>query len=91
LSLKPKESIQSISVLSIRTPLIQTYLQDQHELRCSKRGSKLLKACRNKPGIDPVLWLPMSPAERMWCITIVLAGSLAVNTHYAHVAITPLV
>ncbi|KAI8143048.1 hypothetical protein BJV82DRAFT_558852 [Fennellomyces sp. T-0311] len=47
---------------------IQTYLQDQHELRCSRRGSKLLNACRKKLGIAPILWLPVSPAEPMRCI-----------------------
>ena len=31
-------------------------------------GSKILKACRPKLGVDPVLWIPMTKKERSQCI-----------------------
>ncbi|KAI8136748.1 hypothetical protein BJV82DRAFT_703682 [Fennellomyces sp. T-0311] len=48
--------------------VIREYQQNQHQIRCSRWNTKLLNSCRTQLGIDPILWLPMSPAERMTCI-----------------------
>lgn len=46
------------------TAITQEFLHDNLDKRRNDTNSVLISACRPTLGIDPVLWLPMSPAER---------------------------
>ena len=47
---------------------IEQYLITDHKKRCNRKNSKLLNQCRKYIGIDPILWLPMSSGEHIFCI-----------------------
>lgn len=47
---------------------IRIFLQNRLQIYKNRRGTKLLNACRPNNGIDPILWLPMSTAERSRCV-----------------------
>ncbi|KAG1333798.1 hypothetical protein G6F62_006643 [Rhizopus arrhizus] len=55
-----------IDALDSRTfnTIYHDYLKDNFNARRNTTNSFLLSTCRAKPGVDPILWLPMTPAER---------------------------
>ena len=67
----------SITLLNNTTPtitpkelksMIKQHIQLIHHLRCQQKNSKLLQQCCTKIGTEPILWLPMSPHERILCL-----------------------
>ncbi|KAI7856383.1 hypothetical protein BDC45DRAFT_567419 [Circinella umbellata] len=58
---------EDIITTNIKTA-IKHHRQQSYEKRCERKHSILLNACRNRVGIDPILWIPMSPSERILCI-----------------------
>ncbi|KAG2215946.1 hypothetical protein INT45_001695 [Circinella minor] len=59
----------TVTTSDIKTAIKQ-YLKSTHLQRCQRKNSKLLKQCRQHLGIDPILWLPMTPIERNLCIYV---------------------
>ena len=62
-----EDSITTITTKDLKSAS-KHHLNTTHTQRCQRKNSKLLNKCRKQLGIDPILWLPMTPQERILCI-----------------------
>ncbi|KAG2218671.1 hypothetical protein INT45_007840 [Circinella minor] len=69
-----EDSIATITTKDIKNATKQ-HLKTTYTQRCQRKNSKLLNQCRKQLGIDPILWLPMTPRNVFYASFIDLAGS----------------